>query len=246
MITHKFLEYCAIEEPELVSIMKKKFDQCLQFDVGNFDDLPSSNTDYTDARPPFPYTILQFNSSFAGESVTILLMRIEREVGDAVMYVAQRYKEEWTSLPPIIIKRVGFQFTYQPVGEPEETNILTVRTYHTAALKIFYIMGCSNITTQNHPAPAALNKKRIKTGKPPLYEYKTLVLTLDAKSKPGESKGGTHSSPRVHLRRGHIRKLDDARRVWVQACVVVGSGSGMVAKDYKIKSKRSSVEERRT
>ena len=47
--------------------------------------------------------------------------------------------------------------------------------------------------------------------------------------------GGTHASPRVHLRRGHIRKIADGRTVWVQACVV-GSKHGMVLKDYKLRS----------
>lgn len=248
MITHKLIENLSKNNPHFTHIYEGYLSQCVQFDCGDYEEIPKpSGTEFAFARPPFPRTVLQFDHTIEGIKFTSLAIYMQNdECENYSLLICQNSGDEWNILFPVIIsKNIDDSFNYKKLGYSEE-NMEVVKWYHAAALQIFYVMGCSNITTQNHAAPVALNKKRLRKGKPPLYEYKTLVLTLDAKSKPGESKGGTHASPRVHLRRGHIRKLDDFRRVWVQACVVVGSGNGMVAKDYKIKSKRSSVEERRT
>lgn len=44
--------------------------------------------------------------------------------------------------------------------------------------------------------------------------------------------GGTHASPRWHIRRGHWRQLADGRRVFVRECEVGDSTRGGVVKDY--------------
>jgi hypothetical protein len=46
--------------------------------------------------------------------------------------------------------------------------------------------------------------------------------------------GGTHASPRWHIRRGHWRTLVDGRRVFVRACEVGDADKGGVVKDYRI------------
>ncbi|MBP7003528.1 hypothetical protein [Amaricoccus sp.] len=46
--------------------------------------------------------------------------------------------------------------------------------------------------------------------------------------------GGTHASPRWHVRRGHWRQLGDGRRVFVRTCEVGDLERGGVIKDYII------------
>lgn len=46
--------------------------------------------------------------------------------------------------------------------------------------------------------------------------------------------GGSHASPRWHIRRGHWRTLADGRRVFVQACEVGDATRGGVIKDYRL------------
>lgn len=62
------------------------------------------------------------------------------------------------------------------------------------------------------------------------------ILTIDAPGNSGESVvTGGHRSPREHLRRGHIRRLSDGRRIWVNATVVAaGRNAGVVMKDYAL------------
>lgn len=46
--------------------------------------------------------------------------------------------------------------------------------------------------------------------------------------------GGTHASPRWHIRRGHWRQLRDGRRVFVRECEVGDASRGGVVKDYRV------------
>lgn len=52
-----------------------------------------------------------------------------------------------------------------------------------------------------------------------------------------EPQGGSHASPRWHVRRGHWRQLSDGRRVFVRACEVGDPERGGVIKDYIIEGR---------
>jgi hypothetical protein len=49
-----------------------------------------------------------------------------------------------------------------------------------------------------------------------------------------QKRGGTHASPRWHIRRGHWRTLGDGRQVFVRSCEVGDPARGGVVKDYRI------------
>ena len=92
------------------------------------------------------------------------------------------------------------------------------------------ILNCVNVRTEQVDAPAALNKKRIKSGKMPVYSYKVLVLRPSAAQR--QDQGGTHESPRIHLRRGHIKHRRSGD-FWWQPHVVGDRKRGIVMKDYR-------------
>jgi hypothetical protein len=93
-------------------------------------------------------------------------------------------------------------------------------------------LNCVNVTRQEHQPDAALQKARQKRGKQPLFSYWTLNVDLERGPSSSEQRGGTHASPRVHLRRGHARLLSVGRYVWVQPCVVGSKAAGVVHKEY--------------
>lgn len=101
-----------------------------------------------------------------------------------------------------------------------------------AVIQMVAALACRNVTQRVCSPDAALQKKRAKNGRLPLYSYR--ILEIDEGRAASGEMHGTHSSPRVHLRRGHIRRLPD-RNVWVNACVVGNKAMGMVAKDYAFK-----------
>lgn len=95
-------------------------------------------------------------------------------------------------------------------------------------------LACSNVRVQ-----ASVPKKAGKKIKAALPFDTYHVLTVELPGMAGERTGlgGPHRSPREHLRRGHIRRLADGRRIWVNATVVAaGRGGGAVTKDYALRA----------
>lgn len=87
------------------------------------------------------------------------------------------------------------------------------------------------------PAPMKLNKKRAKKNRVPMFEYKVLDIVADILQAAPAAKphqGGTHASPRMHKRRGHIRHLRSGRTTWVRNMIVGKPTAGTVEKEYSV------------
>ena len=101
-----------------------------------------------------------------------------------------------------------------------------------ALLGFMNALACSNVHYErSEPKKAG---KKIKSALP----FDTYhVLTIDVPGRPGGRTGADaeHRSPREHLRRGHIRRLADGRRIWVNATVVSAGRGGTVNKDYALR-----------
>lgn len=114
-----------------------------------------------------------------------------------------------------------------------------------ALLSMLNVLNCKNVNIDDS-APRRVRKAKAggKKAALPFDSYK--VLTVDVPAETSD-KGtvGTGRSPREHLRRGHIRRLADGRRVWVNATVVAsGRGAGVVTKDYAISKRRMLTDSR--
>lgn len=79
------------------------------------------------------------------------------------------------------------------------------------------------------------NKRRVKGGKKPLFEWRTVVI--EPKALPNPPKGGTHASPRHHDRRGHWSVSKLGKRYWRRATKVGNPANGVVFHDYQLKTK---------
>jgi len=97
--------------------------------------------------------------------------------------------------------------------------------------KAFEAMQCVNVE-RIEQKPLPMQARKAKARNVPIFSTWTLALKLTRKES--QRLGGTHASPRVHLRRGHVREFAPGRTTWVQSCVVRGKGRGMIAKDYAI------------
>lgn len=102
------------------------------------------------------------------------------------------------------------------------------------------LFNLENTKTETHKAPTALNNARIRRGKQPYYDYK--VLVVDNERWDGLSGKSSHSERggvRSHFRRGHIRRLETGKSVWVRHTIVQGSKEGFVEKTYSLDSKNA-------
>lgn len=103
-----------------------------------------------------------------------------------------------------------------------------------AVVELSAALACTNVTTE------VLSPNRVARAAKPasmLFDYHVLMIRPGAEHATSEDKGGTHASPRTHLRRGHIRRLAWGPRVWVNSCVVNPSATGTVNKDYAVRRK---------
>lgn len=102
-----------------------------------------------------------------------------------------------------------------------------------AAVQACAAISCNNIIPRKIDANAALNKKRARSNRIPFSSYYILELTNE-RMAAGPNQGGTHSSPRQHLRRGHIRHLASGKTTWVNSAVIGSKAAGQVHKDYAL------------
>lgn len=125
----------------------------------------------------------------------------------------------------LISGRVGIQIVLQNPRVPLSDYMDEIG----ALLCFLNVLQCSNVCVERSE-PKNFGKQ-IKSALPfDVYH----ILTINANQTPqGIGSTGGHRSPREHLRRGHIRRLSDARRIWVNATVVAaGRNAGKVTKNY--------------
>lgn len=101
-------------------------------------------------------------------------------------------------------------------------------------LKSIEIFSCSNVHLQKNDCIDFTEHKISNRKNLPKFSYHTVHINLNKetiKSGVGASK---HASPRLHLRRGHIRRLQSGVKVWVTSCLVGDKNKGIVTSEYKI------------
>lgn len=103
-------------------------------------------------------------------------------------------------------------------------------------LELLEALSCRNVSTTNHQEAFTGNAKRVKAGKLPFYETRMLVIDTqyNPSGKTGNG-GGSHASPRQHLRRGHIRRHQTAGNIWIQSSVVGDPTKGSINKSYQVR-----------
>lgn len=120
-------------------------------------------------------------------------------------------------------------------GIPDDEFAQRIGTYERNIEEMIEVLSCRNVTTANHQDASPVNASRIKAGKLPLYETKMLVIDTKATGTSNGGSGGSHASPRQHLRRGHIRRHPTAGNLWINSCVVGDPSKGVINKSYAVK-----------
>jgi hypothetical protein len=76
------------------------------------------------------------------------------------------------------------------------------------AIQACAVLNCADVGTVDvHPKPA-MNARRLAMRRPPFFTYKVLQLATGKAAASGKG-SGPHAAPRTHLRRGHIRRLEN-------------------------------------
>lgn len=104
-----------------------------------------------------------------------------------------------------------------------------------SVLELIEALSCNNVSAEVvERIDPAVNARRRRQGKLALYEVRRLVVKVGDVAHAIGAPRGDGNGPREHLRRGHVRRLPDGRRTWVQACVVGSRALGVVRKTYAV------------
>jgi hypothetical protein len=202
-----------------------------------------------DLRPPYPVTVIE--GQVVPGAVAIV---IARDTGDSVelnfiahtdpgMESVSDGKGGWFAGPLMFRLAYGEGSMHEPyhtevkalLRDQVDENDLDIganRPFIRFYASVCQILANNHVTTEDIEPDARESRIRRIKGKGPLYTYKTLVIGAP-KKRQGVG-GGTHASPRSHLRRGFYRTSRKGVRHWVNATMVMGETPGFVHKDYQV------------
>lgn len=146
---------------------------------------------------------------------------------------------EWKILPIVgIFKCIDALGVHMQLISPNEEDEIPyyVQFLSETVLELCEALSCKNVSHEPiERIDPAVNARRVRAGKLPLFETRQLVIDAGKPSRDSGQRGGTHASPRQHLRRGHIRRLPSGN-VWVNSCVVGNRANGIIEKSYAVKA----------
>lgn len=187
-------------------------------------------------RPPFDKCFVVWRGKTRHHPSYTVLMMVAGDDPDEGVTISMWKGPTGTRLMPIpamFYYIEGDNIQYGPVNENEpvekelaELMLAQVGAWYGAMDRRIeaYVPSVQNTFT---------NRRKIQMGKLPIYDWTTVYIEP---SKPRtEGKGGTHASPRLHDRRGHLRRLKTGKNVWVKAHKVGDASKGAIFHDYVIK-----------
>jgi len=217
----------------LVSKMVAKVpdaDMFTWFDASNLQRGHSVNLDVVNDTPlPFDQCAIVGKD---GDAEWIILLKQVRNtvayIGDT-LYAGTRIKH-----PSFTYQRTPDGLTlHQLADEPTPNDVDEVRGLVATVGAWLAALSPGHSAYVPTPRPALINSKRAAKGKRPiLFDWHT--VTIGPSTMMADHKGGTHASPRMHDRRGHFRRHQSGRQIWVKPCKVGSASNGCVWKDYKV------------
>jgi hypothetical protein len=185
------------------------------------------DADIMDCPIPFPMTAMVCTQD-DGLNVLMLMKRFEDYTAVIPMAGVNRLQ----TMLPFMYKVEDGQVL---VGHPDGTKFdfkFSPTTGHVAFVAAFLKLLRAAPMTGYTAFRRANHSKKIRQGKIPQYDWKTILV--EAPKQKGDDQGGTHASPRWHERRGHWRKVNSGKIVWVKNCEVGDKKLGAVFHDYQI------------
>jgi len=188
------------------------------------------------SRPPFERCIVCWEGS-AGRHVGMRMIVLVEGDDPAIGVVVTIWRWPAGSLPvqmvPLVYVVKDGLIHYGPHEESEKMGKADAEMI-LGFMSAWYESLSRRVETYlPTPVQTFTNRRKIAQGKIPSYEWRTVLIEPSAPRREGL--GGTHASPRLHDRRGHLRMLKSGKSVWVRSCKVGDPTKGIVFKDYQIK-----------
>jgi len=209
-----------------------------------FDDQAGFDSDVVDqamvrvfsgpVRLPHPSVIFELREQRSAPSGLVVCACQKGDIVEAVFLIRRRAPRGWTDcLVRIWLHPDGMA---EIEGNPAEREDQTIRGHGEVAAGMVWraltILGAAP-GIRDQKVSTAKRSRLAREGVRGWVWHQVAIdpARLSAAIPP---QGGSHASPRWHLRRGHWRQLADGRRVFVRQCEVGDPTRGGVVKDYTV------------
>jgi hypothetical protein len=156
---------------------------------------------------------------------------------EAVLLARARECRRWTD----VLVRASFgpngwaEVVGNPLGEPMHDDDPYAHCLTGMVWRALAILAGTGVTTEQ--TVSRVHRPKFATTGIRGWTWHQVEIVPERLVPSTESAGGSHASPRWHVRRGHWRQLADGRRVFVRACEVGDPTRGGVVKDYLVEAR---------
>ena len=187
-------------------------------------------------RPPFEKNlVLWAGKSGNHERYEMMMLASGGDPEEGIVLdLSKGQPGKYTTFPPMVYLIEDGQIKYGPVDDGDDLPRDVAEIMLATMSKWLESMDTGCESYRPEVKQTFTNRRKIAEGKLPTYDWRTVIIQ-PAKLR-SESHGGTHASPRMHDRRGHIRRLKSGKNVWVKPHKVGDASKGYVFHDYKIES----------
>ena len=187
-------------------------------------------------RPPFEKNLVLWAGKSGSHELYEMMMLAsggDPEEG-IVLDLSKGQPGKYTTFPPMVYLIEDGQIKYGPVDEGDDLPRDVAEIMLATMSKWLESMDTGCESYRPEVKQTFTNRRKIAEGKLPTYDWHTVII--QPANPRSQSQGGTHASPRLHDRRGHIRRLKSGKNVWVKAHKVGDASKGYVFHDYKIEA----------
>lgn len=199
-------------------------------------------------RLPFPSVALEFSCTdgskmvvFAREnepdfSITFgLISQWKGGVGWQPILIGDVGPSEWAGA---VRTSKGLELSYRIRNLPED--LVAKRAVDLGAhdslltlLSLLNALSCSNVGMRTIAARRP-NRAAARRGALPFDDYKILQIGCSGGERDSADRAGRFV--REHLRRGHIRRYESGKRIWINSMIVAAGAGAVVHKDYVVRA----------
>lgn len=182
--------------------------QAMCFFMGEVDDV-AGITSVQELSSQMPYRSCWFECRVSNDGLPPLLISgLVHTLADGSLrlYMYHRNRHKW-SMRAVAEMSDIWDTKFRALPNDNNTG-MAVALFIEIVRSFLTAMNCSNIERAKNEPPSKLQKARAKRGDLPLFTYWT--LQLKGKAEAGPTQGGTHTNPRLHLCRGHIKRKRSA------------------------------------
>lgn len=212
--------------------------------VWRFEDQARFDADEVDAlgrrmaagpqRLPHPQTIFELRDRGPAIRSQIVYARQQPDGIDAVWLALWRNPRRWTDVHVRLHIADGGVAEFEPNPALADTALAEQCGKAAAAIvwRALAILGTSADVSERQIAPS--QRKPFARDGVRGWVWQQVAIDPERLRTASAELGGSHSSPRWHLRRGHWRHLANGHRVFVRQCEVGDAERGGVVKDYTV------------